>query len=89
MKTSSGIGCTIIWYMVIEVLEEQDPLKRNHLPTDTAPHSKRCESHESGYHTVPSVTLILNCIPVSQMSQEETVTPTFSIASRQLEKLPL
>jgi len=89
MKTSSGIGCSIIWYMVTKVLEEQDPLKCNHLPTDTASHSKRRESHESGYHVVPSATLILFWIPVSQMSQEEIVTPTFSIASRQLEKLRL
>jgi len=89
MEASSGIGCSIIWYMVTKILEEQDPLKHNHLPTDTPSHSKRRESHESGYHIVPSATLILNCIPVSQMSQEEIVTPTFSIAPRQLEKLPL
>jgi len=49
MKTSSGIGCSIIWYMVTKALEEQDPtdggskifsnvtiyqLTQHHLPQD-------------------------------------------------------
>jgi len=62
MKTYSGIGCSIIWYMVTKILKEQDLTDGgskilsnvDHLPTDTASHSERYESHESGYQIIPS-----------------------------------